>query len=108
MRNSRASLFGTLAAAALAAGLAPGSVVIAGGGTAASESRDSVSTKATNKATRLPATPSLESIFGRGFPASAGSRTWPGLGWPVAHDRRMARKRRNVLKNRRAQKRAGR
>lgn len=29
-------------------------------------------------------------------------RRWPGRGWTVAHDRRMARKRRNVAKARRA------
>jgi len=30
------------------------------------------------------------------------SRRFPGRGWSVAHDRRMARKRRNVIKARRA------
>lgn len=29
-------------------------------------------------------------------------RTYPGLGWPVAHDRRMARKKRNQRRNRSA------
>lgn len=31
-------------------------------------------------------------------------RTFPGLGWSVAHDRRMAKKRRQVIKARRAKR----
>lgn len=38
------------------------------------------------------------------FGHRSGPRRWPGLGWPVAHDRRQARKRRNAARNRRAQR----
>ena len=43
-------------------------------------------------------------VFG-GYYSRAGRRTYPGRGWPVAHDRRMARKRRNQSRNRAAHRR---
>lgn len=49
----------------------------------------------------------IASIFNVGR-WGTGRRAWPGLGWSVAQDRRNAKKRRAVARNRRAQKRAGR
>jgi hypothetical protein len=41
---------------------------------------------------------------GYGLAGATGTKRWPGRGWSVAHDRRMAKKRRNQLKNRRVQR----
>lgn len=46
----------------------------------------------------------LERAFLSGHGRSANRRTFPGLGWTVAHDRRQAKKRRNRIRNRRAQR----
>jgi len=53
---------------------------------------------------RAPTSPEQRAAWLRVRSNGAASRRFPGRGWPVAHDRRMARKRRNVIKARRAKR----
>lgn len=50
---------------------------------------------------------SLKAMLGGGRFSGKIKRRYPGVGWSVAQDRRMAKKRRNQTRNRRAQRRAG-
>jgi hypothetical protein len=53
---------------------------------------------------KAPASPEQRAAWLRVRSNRAASRRFGGLGWPVATDRRMARKRRNVIKARRAKR----
>lgn len=104
MRSSRP--FGLAAALAVAslAGMA------AGPGGAISQTVAKTSAVGTSAAKTLPAPRVAErnaierAMFGGYGYGGSGPRRWPGRGWSVAHDRRMARKRRNKLANRKAQR----
>ena len=90
--------------AAAMSGMPQGLPDIAARGNAPGESRASISAKADTQ----KSTPQRLAQLDQQVPMSPwarrgknGKRT-PGGGWSVAQDRRMARKRRNVAKNRRA------
>lgn len=90
MRSSRSSFASLAAIAALAFGA--GAVVEASAAPASPKAMLS---------SRVPAMPSLSAIFGRaGGPRHTPRR--PGPGWTHAHAQRLARKRRNQARHRRA------
>lgn len=99
LKSSRSSLLAAsaLMAMALAPGMQPAS---AHDGPAA---RTAAATPAAPKhSTKAPTSPEQRAAWMRVRSNGAASRRFPGRGWSVAHDRRMARKRRNVIKARRA------
>ena len=53
---------------------------------------------------KAPVSPEQRAAWLRVRSSRAARRRFGGLGWSVAHDRRMARKRRNVIKARRAKR----
>ncbi|MFG6462294.1 hypothetical protein ACG04Q_12000 [Roseateles sp. DXS20W] len=98
MRSTRSTLlaFAAMAAAALGSGV---TVATQEGTTARAEAVQAAAPKHANKA---PTSPEQRAAWLRVRGHAAASRRFPGRGWTVAHDRRMARKRRNVIKARRA------
>ncbi len=98
MRNSRSSILGAAALAALAFGL-PTSGAFVGSGVSANSSGGHQADK--GSPSKLATSNAVERAIYGGY-GSSSSRRHQGKGWPIAHDRRMARKRRNQAKNRRA------
>lgn len=99
MLKARSALLGAAALAAMA--FAP--AVMAPAMDVAPGARAASATKAAPKhGNTTPASPEQRAAWLRVRGSFHGRRTWPGRGWTVAHDRRMARKRRAVVKARRA------
>jgi len=99
MLKTRSALLGAAALAAMA--LAP-AALMATAVDATPSARATATKAAPQHGSATPTSPEQRAAWLRVRGSFHGRRTWPGRGWTVAHDRRMARKRRNVIKARRA------
>lgn len=99
MRNSRSSILGIAALASLAAFGSQLNTNILGSGASVTSSSGHNADK--SSPSKLATSNAIERAIYGGYGSSSSFRHH-GKGWSVAQDRRMARKRRNQAKNRRA------
>jgi hypothetical protein len=104
MKSSRSSLLTLAAFASLASGLSlhPGSVFKPGNRNATEGTSTRTVDNSVDRQLRSATQRQVEQAMDRGFLIRSSAFRRPGPGWTQAQVQRMARKRRNVARNRRA------
>lgn len=103
-QHSRSAALAALAMAAMAGPFVTSTSTTQASGATAAESGKGAQPSGKAMGLKDAAKRQLERAFLGGFGVSSSRRRFPGQGWSVAQDRRMAKKQRNRARNRRAQR----